>query len=70
MTILEGTNARILGVVINKMRKSAAPYYYGGYFGPSGPNGSGQSPNGGAAPRRWRGSAEAGSGGPELGGKA
>ena len=32
-TILEGTGARILGVVVNKSRKAAEGYYYGGYYG-------------------------------------
>jgi polysaccharide biosynthesis transport protein len=32
-TILDGTGARILGVVINKSRKAAGGYYYGGYYG-------------------------------------
>lgn len=31
--ILEGTGARVLGVVINKSRKAADGYYYGGYYG-------------------------------------
>ena len=32
-TILDGTNARVLGVVLNKSRKAAGGYYYGGYYG-------------------------------------
>ena len=38
--ILESTQARILGVVVNKATKSAVPYYYGGYYGPPATNGS------------------------------
>lgn len=32
-TILDGTNARVLGVVFNKSRNAAGGYYYGGYYG-------------------------------------
>ena len=32
-TILDGTNARVLGVVFNKSPKAAGGYYYGGYYG-------------------------------------
>jgi succinoglycan biosynthesis transport protein ExoP len=34
-TILDGTGARLLGVVANKSRKAAGDYYYGGYYGES-----------------------------------
>ncbi|MDQ3897963.1 MAG: hypothetical protein M3326_12105, partial [Actinomycetota bacterium] len=31
--ILDGTSGRVLGVVLNKSRKAAGGYYYGGYYG-------------------------------------
>ena len=31
-TILDGTGTRVLGVVLNKSRKAAGGYYYGGYY--------------------------------------
>ncbi|MDQ4068245.1 MAG: Wzz/FepE/Etk N-terminal domain-containing protein [Actinomycetota bacterium] len=31
--ILDGTGARVLGVVFNKSRKATGGYYYGGYYG-------------------------------------
>jgi Mrp family chromosome partitioning ATPase len=34
--ILDGTGARILGVVVNKSRKAGLGYYYSGYYGESG----------------------------------
>lgn len=58
--ILEATNARLLGVVLNKAPTTAAPYYYAGYSGDAaGFNGAGSFPTpAGNAPsasrRRWR----------------
>jgi succinoglycan biosynthesis transport protein ExoP len=59
VAILAGTNARILGVVVNKAPRESVPYYYNGYSEPgelgSGGNGRGNGGNGAGARRgRWR----------------
>jgi Mrp family chromosome partitioning ATPase len=37
-TILEATGATILGIVVNKSRKTENGYYYGGYYGAKAPS--------------------------------
>ena len=48
LNVLSQTNARVLGVVVNKVSRHSAPYYYNGYEGDS------EESPGRRGPRPWR----------------